>query len=179
MHQAKQCSHNVEQRIFVTFCRSIHNIHHHCGLLRIPVVLESQKFEGQMMVFLKHFAEKENCSVFYSHHADPATLHMRPIDRALQVDDPTVVRAQPGGVDCIVAWWELLWATPQQKDTWTSAHSIVSRDTDMLHILNFVTQITGQTFIFTTFSTHEIHIEQKWPNGENGRFINIIKPNQT
>lgn len=31
--------------------------------------------------------------------------------------------------------------------------------------------------VFTTFSTHEIHVEQRRPDGENGRDMYIFMPN--
>lgn len=35
-----------------------------------------------------------------SYHTEPAALHVWSIDRTLQVDNPTLVGAQPGGAHC-------------------------------------------------------------------------------
>lgn len=51
-----------------------------------------------------------------SHHAQSAALHVRPVDGELQVDDATLVRAQPGRAHRTAARGQLLWWRTHHTD---------------------------------------------------------------
>lgn len=68
----------------------------------------------------KHFVQKGNYMCLkwkkgsiLSYHTEPAALHVWSIDRTLQVNNPTLVWAQPRGAHCTGSWWQLLWGTQQ------------------------------------------------------------------
>lgn len=158
----KKKTHSCDHQIFLTLSRSLHHIHHHWGLLSIPVILEIKyaqwkayekmyllthkctsasttlyvyrtenhksvhwvkKHPFLLILFSKYSAfwkkGKQTCLMWWkrssilSYHTEPAALHVWSIDRTFQVDNPTLVWAQPGGAHCASAWWQLLWGTQQ------------------------------------------------------------------